>query len=230
MPGSDQRDAVFRRIREALRVPAPHREHGHVDYAATAPAAHADARDRRVSRVAAAGRANRGGTHRALRAERRGAEGRLPRRRLAGGGRAASGRDRRGGRLAARRHAPARSGRAAGGIARPAAGCSPTRAIATRSWSAATRASPAAMRWWRRPARCSSPASARAAARSPCCRRTTWSSRRAGSLWPTSPQRWKARGRATRRTGPACSVSSPARAAPATSSASWSSARTGRRN
>jgi L-lactate dehydrogenase complex protein LldG len=32
MPLADQREAVFARIREALRQPAPQRHHGHVDY------------------------------------------------------------------------------------------------------------------------------------------------------------------------------------------------------
>jgi L-lactate dehydrogenase complex protein LldG len=35
MPLPDQREAVFARIREALRRPAPHRHDGHVDYAST---------------------------------------------------------------------------------------------------------------------------------------------------------------------------------------------------
>jgi L-lactate dehydrogenase complex protein LldG len=35
----DQRDAVFARIREALRRPAPHRHHGHVDYDMPGPSA-----------------------------------------------------------------------------------------------------------------------------------------------------------------------------------------------
>jgi L-lactate dehydrogenase complex protein LldG len=39
MPLPDQRDAVFVRIREALRQPAPHRHNGHVDYDMSHPAA-----------------------------------------------------------------------------------------------------------------------------------------------------------------------------------------------